>query len=136
MAKPFIKLDYDWREDPKVMLYEKRYKKAALVDLVTMFVLMADCGGYVDSTDEGHMLKACKALGMGEDGVLKVFGRMIDCGLADKGAWERSGIVCSRRSIAAFESADRRRESALEASKAAAEKRRAKTASDDRDGTV
>ena len=62
MARPYIKLDYDWRDDPKVMLYEQRHKKAALVDLVTVFILAADFGGYIDTRNEGHMLKACAAL--------------------------------------------------------------------------
>ena len=38
MAKPYIKLDMDWREDPKVMLFEERYGKAALVDRVALDV--------------------------------------------------------------------------------------------------
>ena len=27
MAKPYIKLDLDWREDAKVILFESRYKR-------------------------------------------------------------------------------------------------------------
>ena len=125
MARPYIKLDYDWRDDPKVMLYEQRHKKAALVDLVTVFILAADFGGYIDTRNEGHMLKACAALRKTRAGALKSLAQMVDCGLFDRVAWERSGIVTSDRCARDAEAVLKRRESALAASAAAAEKRAA-----------
>ena len=123
--KPYIKLDFDWREDPKVMLYEDRYGKAALVDLVTMFILMADAGGSVSLDDPGQLLKAKRALGKKRDGdVVKVAEQMVECGLASKEGWESSRRVCSARSMRDAETAAKRRESAVAASEAAAEKRR------------
>ena len=124
MAKPFIKLDYDWREDPKVLLFEKRYRKAALVDMLTMFIVITDCGGSMSANDEGHMLKAQKALGATEAGVEKLLGRMAECGLIEPGAWEGLRVATSRRIREGYTESRARKERALSASKAAAEKRR------------
>ena len=123
--KPYIKLDYDWREDPKVMLFEDRYGKAALVDLVTMFILMSDCGGSLCLDDPGQLLKAKRALGKksGRD-VERVAEQMVACGLASEEGWSASRRVCSPRSMRDAETAAKRRESAVAASEAAAEKRR------------
>lgn len=125
MPKPYIKLDYDWREDPKVMVYEQRHKKAALVDLIEVFILMADCGGYLDTNNEGHMLKACKTLGKTPAGVRKILSQMAECDLIRKDGWEKRGIATSDRANRDAVAKDKRRENALAASNAAAEKRRA-----------
>lgn len=129
--KPYIKLDYDWREDPKVMLFEDRYGKASLVDLVTMFILMADAGGSVDLADPGQVLKAKRALGKKSEGeVAKVAECMVDCGLASKEGWEAARRVCSARSMRDADTAAKRRESAVAASEAAAAKRRRSASAD------
>ena len=56
MAKPYIKLDMDWREDPKVMLFEERYGKSALVDWVALMCLMGEFGGSFCLDDEATQL--------------------------------------------------------------------------------
>ena len=38
MAKPYIKLDCDWMHDPKIILFRSKYGKAALVDVLTVFI--------------------------------------------------------------------------------------------------
>ena len=128
MAKPYIKLDYDWREDPKVMLYEQKHKKAGLVDLITVFILVADCGGCLDTKDEGHMLKAQRALNKSRSGVIKTLEGMIECGLFKESLYRRLGAVQSDRSARDATARSNRRDHALAASKAAAEKRRAESA--------
>ena len=58
---------------------EDRYGKAALVDLVTMFILMSDCGGSLCLDDPGQLLKAKRALGKKSDrDVEKVAEQMVD----------------------------------------------------------
>lgn len=133
--KPYIKLDYDWREDAKVMLFEDRYGKAALVDLVAMFILMSDCGGCLRLDDPGQMLKARRALRKKRDSeVERLVEQMVECGLASKEGWAAGRAVCSARSMRDAETAAKRRESAVAASEAAAEKRR-KDAFGDRGGS-
>lgn len=122
MAKQYIKLDFDWRHDPKVMLFESRYKKAALVDVVTSFALMSEMGGCIDVRDEGQMLRACQELGKTRRAAMELFGRMAECGIV-RADWLEAGRVGSDRSMRDADKRARRREYALDASRAAAEKR-------------
>ena len=52
MAKLWMKLDVDWRDDPKVMDYEDRHGKAALVDLIGLFCCLAEFDGMIDLKEQ------------------------------------------------------------------------------------
>ena len=123
MAKPYIKLDLDWREDAKVILFESRYKKAALVDLVQLFVLMGEFGGSIDMTDEGARLRVQKVLGKSAAETRRFIARCADCGIVSNDAWEAFQRVGSERSEKDGTARKKRRDYALAASAAAAEKR-------------
>lgn len=123
--KPYIKLDYDWRCDPKVMLFEEMHGKAALVDVVTTFIVMADCGGRICLADKGQMLRYKRELrARREEDVEQLVAKMAECGLVSKEAWEATRTVCSARSVRDAETVAKRRESAEAASAAASAKRR------------
>lgn len=127
MAKPYIKLDLDWREDAKVILFEKRYKKSALVDLIQMFVLMAEFGGLIDMTDEATQLRVQKVLGKSAHDAEVFFDRCADCGLINGGLWSQCKHVSSGRGAKDAEARKNRRDYAMAASAAAAEKRAGQT---------
>ncbi len=126
MAKPYIKLDLDWREDAKVILFEKRYKKAALVDLIQLFVLMSEFGGLIDMEDEATQLRVQKVLGKSAHDVEVFFDRCAACGIIDATLWSIKH-ASSERGAKDAEARRNRREYAIAASAAAAEKRALKT---------
>lgn len=84
MAKPYIKLDMDWREDPKVMLFEERYGKAALVDWVALMCLMGEFGGSFCLDDEATQLRVQKVLRKKAKATEQFLEKCADCGLIDE----------------------------------------------------
>lgn len=127
MAKPYIKLDWDWREDPKVMLFEERYGKPALVDLIQLFCLMSEFAGSIDMADEATQLRVQKVLRKKAHGVEQFIEKCADCGLVSSEAWFSLRRIGSDRSVKDGEARRKRRDYALAASAAAseaAEKRR------------
>ncbi len=139
MAKSrYVRLDLDWREDPKALLFADKRKKAGLADWVSVMCLMAEFGGGFSMADPGTVLRVRKALGMKDAECRKLFGDLAECGLIDAGAWERSRLVTSRRAMSDAERAAKRRSYAANASAAAAAKRREEEGGDpdgDGDGT-
>lgn len=125
MANPYIKLDLDWRSDPKTMLFEARFGRAALADWVSVMCLMGELGGYIALDEPGHRMRARQALGKTDKGIDKLMGELAECRLIDKASWERSRIATSERAVRDADSRARRREFAANASAAAAAKRRA-----------
>lgn len=120
----YIKLDLDWRDDPKTMVLEERHGRGTLADWVSVMCLMAEFGGSFSMDDAGTVLRVKKALGKSAALCLKIFGQLAECGLIDAQAWERSRTVTSRRAMADAERAAKRRRYAADASAAAAAKRR------------
>lgn len=120
----YIRLDLDWREDPKTMLFEERRGKGALADWVSVMCLMAEFGGGFSMAEPGTVLRVRKALGMTEARCRKLFGDLAECGLIIPSAWEGTQLVTSRRAMADAERVAKRRNLAASASAAAAAKRR------------
>lgn len=139
MAKSrYVRLDLDWREDPKTMLFEELHGKAALADWVSVMCLMAEAGGGFSMAERGMSLRVRKALGMTEARCMKLFDSLAECGLITFSAWKSMRLVTSCRAQEDAERAAKRRTYAANASAAAAAKRREEGGGDpggDRDGT-
>lgn len=122
----WIKLDWDWRDDPKVMAFEDEHGKAALVDLVQLWCVMGEFYGRLDMADRGQRLKAQRRMGMGGPELEAFLDQVAECGLISPEAWA-CGVASSERAVKDGEKRQRRKDSAIRASQAAAEKRREKT---------
>lgn len=94
----WIKLDVDWREDPKVLLYQERHGKAALVDLIDVFCLMGEFEGVLNLNDDAQRLYAQRRLGRKERAMRTLLDGMAECGLISATELEAHGYVCSERS--------------------------------------
>lgn len=125
-TKPYIKLDIDWRDDEKVLRLEGEYNKSYLIDWVGIMCLMSRFDGCIDMTDKITSRIVCRSLRKSLTSVKKSVDAFAEVGLIDKGAWERSELVMSERSLKDAEAKRKRRQYALEASEAAAEARRRK----------
>lgn len=124
MAGLWIKLDWDWREDPNVMEFEDEYGKAALVDVIQLFCVMSEFYGVLDMNDKGQRLKAQRKLGMNEDQLRDFIGCVAECGLVSQEAWDALGKVSSERSMKDGAARKSRKEASMIAAEASAEKRR------------
>lgn len=123
MAKPYIKLDNDWMRDPKVLAYKAMRGKGRLVDVVLLFNLLGETGGSFSIADKGSLMLAEEMIGKKGKHLASFFDDMAEVGIISKDAWESLGRVGSPRSIKDAEARANRRNYAIEASKAAAEKR-------------
>ena len=110
MAGLFIKLDYDWLRDPKVRNFRRDGGKAALVDLVQLYILMSRNKGRVDLNDYGQRADALDTLGMKEPRMMNFLGLAADCGIIDKELWESLRVVTSNRAVKDAESRRKRAE--------------------------
>jgi hypothetical protein len=119
---PYIKLDWDWREDPKVMAFEYDNGKAALVDLIELFCLMNEFGGTLDMTDTATRLKTERKLRKYGQALEGFFNKVADAHLIDKDAWYAFQRAGSARSIKDAETRQKRREYAASARDAKAAK--------------
>ena len=99
MAGLFIKLDYDWLRDPKVRNFRREGGKAALVDLVQLFILMSRNHGRVDLNDRGQLEDAVDTLGMKEPRMMNFLALAADCGIIDKELWDGARVVSSNRAV-------------------------------------
>lgn len=123
MAK-YIKLDWDWADDPKVMEFRELNGKAALFDLVQFYIALSKVGGVFDFNDRQSVLVMQSTLGKRGKALMTFINKVAACGLIDKDAWEQLKRAGSDRSIKDAEAMEKRRDYAAEASKAAAEARR------------
>lgn len=126
-AKPYMKLDLDWYEDSKVDLFQSRYGKAALVDLVKLFCVLSEFYGSVDLKDDEQKLRLQKVLGKKGKALTSFLDKVADCRLIDTEAYRGLQRIGSKRSMADGKARMNRREYALAASQAAAEKRKEST---------
>ena len=99
MAGLFIKLDHDWLRDPKVRTFKKEAGKAALVDLIQLYILMSRNRGSVDMNDYGQREDASDVLGMSEQRMTRFLDLAADCGVIDKAMWLEAHIVTSNRAV-------------------------------------
>ena len=127
MAGMWMKLDWDWREDSKVMEFEDEHGKAALVDLIQLMCVMSEFYGQLDMKDKGQRLKAQKRMGMCKADLEKFLDQVAECGLISLEAWRIQSVAASERSLKDGKARQSRKDSATRASIAAAEKRRTDT---------
>lgn len=99
MAGLYIKLDHDWLRDPKVRTFRKQAGKAALVDLVQLFILLGRNKGRVDIHDYGQREDAMDVLGMSEQKMLRFMDQAAECGIIDRDLWASMGVAMSTRSV-------------------------------------
>ena len=119
----YIKLDWEWRRDPKVRKLRAVYGKAMLADLPQLFILMGIHGGRVDLNDVGDELDAVDRMEMGRERLDAYLAKCAECGIIDAGMLGM-GIVTSNRAVKDAEKRISRVESAMAASEAASRKRR------------
>lgn len=119
----FIKLDYDWRSDPKVAEFEVLYGKRNLVDVVEIFILMSRYKGVIDLNNAGVRRVVEARVGRRGKQLDAFLDRCAECGIVDAGLWHGMGHVTSERAARDAQKAYRRAECALAASRAAAERR-------------
>lgn len=124
----WIKLDYDWMRDEKVIELKARYGRAALVDAVNAFVVMAKCGGICDMARPAHAEWARLYMDKQGKALSAAFDRLAEVGIIDAGLWEGLGHVTSNRALAdaraAADEDSANRARTRKATEAAAEKRR------------
>ena len=125
MAGLWMKLDWDWREDAKVMEFEDEHGKAALVDLIQLMCVMSEFYGQIDMKDRGQRLKAQKKLGMSKAELEAFIDGVAECGLISQDAWIASKIVASERSLKDGVKRRNRKDSAVRAGEASGQARRA-----------
>lgn len=130
MAKNWIKLDWDWREDPKVMDFESRCGKAALVDVVGLFCLMGEFEGMVDLTDNGTRLRAERVIGKRGRALERLVDEAAASGIVDADAWRVHRVVTSERAARDWTARKSRKDAVAKATAAAAEKRAAQAAAE------
>lgn len=123
-AKPYIKLDCDWYDDPKTLDFQDRYGKTALVDLVKLFCVLGEFYGTIDLKDNGQKIRLQQVLGRKGKALASFLDKVASCGIINAEALELLQRVGSDRSIRDGTTRKNRREYALAASQAAADKRK------------
>ena len=96
----WIKLDYEWMRDEKIIDLRAKYGKAVLVDAVNTFILMAKCGGLADMSKPAHVEWARVYLGKTGKALYAVFDKLAEFGVIDPLMWEGFGHVTSDRAVA------------------------------------
>lgn len=123
-AKPYIKLDTDWYDDPKVLDFQDRYGKAALVDLIKLFCVLGEFYGSIDLKDNGQKIRLQQVIGKKGKALTSFLDKAASCGIINAEAYKALQRVGSDRSIRDGTARRNRREYALAASQAAADKRK------------
>ncbi|MBQ9000232.1 MAG: hypothetical protein IJ087_00065 [Eggerthellaceae bacterium] len=122
-TKPYIKLDTDWYDDPKVLDFQDRYGKAALVDLIKLFCVLGEFYGTIDLKDNAQKLRLQQVLGKKGKPLLAFLDKVSACALINEEAYRGIQRIGSDRSLKDGEARRKRKEYALVASQAAADKR-------------
>lgn len=123
MAKPYIKLDQDWRSDPKIMDYESRHGKASLVDVIQLYCVLGEMFGSIDLNDNGQRLRLQSVIGKKGKALDRFLDDVAECGIISAESLKIYRRIMSERSMRDGAVRKRRRESALAASEKAAESR-------------
>lgn len=120
----WMKLDWDWREDAKVMEFEDEYGKSALVDLIQLWCVMSEFYGELDMKDKGQRLKAQKRMGMSRPELESFLDKAAECGLISLESWRIRKVAASDRSLSDGEARRRRKERATAGGLASGQARR------------
>ena len=131
MAKPWIKLDLDFEDDPKILDYFDRYGERDYKYIIRLFLALGEFDGRIEyRKNNGHRLKLRKRMDMSEKALDAFLGRCMEVGIVDPDGWREFGVVANGRAIRDGISRQSRRESAGNASAKAAEKRKRRTVTD------
>lgn len=96
MRKPWAKLDFDWFEDPQVMLLESQGARDAL-DYAKLIALWSDfADARIDLNDMGHLLKLRTKLRRSDKSLRCWLEKLSSLGLIEPELWAM-GVVTSRR---------------------------------------
>lgn len=122
----WIKLDRDWLQDIKVIDFKRKYGKAALVDVVQLFILMQQYpDGLVDMNAERNVANAELIIGKKGRKLSEFLDRAAGCGLIDAELWDSFRHVTSNRAAKDAMRRTRQRDGGSAGGRKAAESRRA-----------
>lgn len=137
MAKPWIKLDLDFEDDPKLLDYFDRWGERDYKYIIRLFLSLGEFDGRIEyQKNNGHRLKLRKRMGLPEKQLDAFIGRCIEVGIVDPDGWREFGVVANGRAIRDGQARQTRRECAGNASAKAAEKRKRRTVADTVTDTV
>ena len=127
MAKPWIKLDLDFEDDPKVMDYFDRHGERDYKSIIRLFLALGEFDGRIEYRDNnGHRLKFRKRMHMTDKQAEAFIGRCMEVGLVDPDGWREFGVIANGRAIKDGDARRSRRESAVNAGAISGERRRAR----------
>lgn len=110
---PYIKLDWDWRDDEKVALLRERHGHKAEFAWVQMAITMASCGGLVRLDDPAHMAAAKRFLRTSDANVRRFCDWFAECGLINPGLYAQHAHVTSARAASEQRAREGRSEFAM-----------------------
>lgn len=119
----YIKLDFDWFADPKVLVFEDSYGKESVVDVIKLFCALGEFYGRIDLREQAQRLHLQQVLGMKGDSLDGFLEQCAQVGLIRKDWYEGFQVVGSDRSVRDGKAREKRKEYAHEASAAAKAKR-------------
>lgn len=97
MGKPYVKLDLDWRKDPKVRELRERHGLKGELAWVNMMCVFGRIEGAFDTKDPEHMAIARDAMRTSDEKVLLFCSWFAECGLIDPAVYARDGRASSAR---------------------------------------
>ena len=99
MAKKayFIKLDHDWMKDKKVRNIGHLGGKAALLNVVQLFIVLSRNSGRLDWNDFGERADAVDFMNMSEKKLESFLDLAAECELIDPELWQQLRVATSQR---------------------------------------
>lgn len=121
----WIKLDSNWLQDIKIIDFRTRYGKAALVDVVQLFILMQQYpDGLVDMTLERNVANAEMIIGKKGARLFEFLDRAAECDIIDAAMWSSMRHVTSNRAAKDAMRRTRQRDGGRAGGRASGETRR------------
>lgn len=122
----YIKLDFDWYDDPKILVYEDTFGKESLVDVVKLFCALGEFHGIIDLNEPAQRLHIQKVLGLKGEALDAFLDQCALCEIIRADWYQTMRKIGSDRSLRDGDARKKRRNYAKEASDAAKAKRQAK----------
>ncbi len=124
-AALWIKLDTNWLQDLKIIDFRGKYGKAALVDVVQLFILMQQYpDGLVDMNQDKNVANAELIIGKRGAKLDEFLDRAAECDLIDETLWKSFRHVTSNRAADDAMARTRQRDGGRKGGKASGESRR------------
>ena len=121
----WIKLDSNWLQDLKIIDFRSKYGKAALVDVVQLFILMQQYpDGLVDMTQDKNVANAELIIGKKGAKLLQFLDRVAECDIIDARLWRSMRHVTSNRAAKDAMRRTRQRDGGRAGGRASGESRR------------